>query len=91
MEMHHLGNIVFLSILLAWTFTNPCPTEVDFVKPKNIPTFEPTVQTLHCGHSFWSSCRVELEVLTISQILKVEHFQIFIFTLIFFLKYQEKS
>ena len=31
---------------------NLCPAKADFVKPKNMLTFEPAVQILHCDHSF---------------------------------------
>ena len=34
--------------------------KASLVKPKNIPTFELSIQILHCNHSFWSSWRVEV-------------------------------
>ena len=61
-------------------YFNPCLVETDFVKPKNILTFEPAVQILHCDLD--RLAEQKCYVFDISQNLKPEYFQR-IFTLMF--------
>ena len=39
------------AVLLIQLIVYPCPAEAGFVKPNNIPTFDPAIKIPHCNHS----------------------------------------